>query len=281
MSLAHGFAWEYGDWQFTGYSLAGITTSILCRTAGVCFDVGQGLPFQNSARHILLTHGHLDHASGLPYLIAQKNMMGQKETNVYAPAALVDPLERILAIWQQVDGHDYTYSLRAAEPGVLYELDRLHAIRPFATKHRVASQGYLLYRKKKRLRESLREASQEEILAWRKQGEDPNEEYLEPAVAFTGDTQIEFLETSPEAAEAKILFVEVTFWDDAKPVAHARQWGHLHFDELLAALPRLRNERIVLIHASVRYSTSYLQRILAERLPAADRERVVLFPRPL
>jgi ribonuclease Z len=74
--------------------------------------------------------------------------------------------------------------------------------------------------------------------------------------------------------------VEVTFWDQAKPVAAAREWGHLHLDELLEALPRLRNERVVLIHTSIRYSTAYLREMLAERLRPEDRERVVIYPRP-
>lgn len=279
MSLERGFAWNYQDWQFVGYSLAGITTSVFCKNASLCFDVGQGLPFQFAARRIALTHGHLDHAAGIPYLVAQKNMAGQKETDIFVPSKLADPLEQILKIWQGVDEHQYTYRLNVAEPGKMIELDKFHSLKPFRTVHRVQSQGYLLYQKKKRLKEKFRAASQEEIIAARRLGEDPNEEFLEPAVAFTGDTQSEFIDSDPDLARAKILFVEVTFWDAAKPVEHARQWGHMHFDELLEILPRLKNERIVLIHASVRYTTAYLQQILQERLPESERERVVIFPR--
>jgi ribonuclease Z len=281
MSLAEGFRWSHADWNFTGYSLAGITTSLFCRNASVCFDVGQGLPFQTSARHVLITHAHMDHASGIPYLLSQKNMNGQKETNLYVPPSLAEPLERILALWQSVDGHEYGYNLRAARPGELYDLDKLYAVKPFATPHRVPSQGYLLYQKKKRLRADLRALGQEAILEARRQGIDPNEPFLEPVVAFTGDTKKEFVDSDPDVARAKILFVEVTFWDEAKPVEHARAWGHMHFDELLELLPRLENERIVLIHASVRYSTPYLEEILARRLPERDRARVTLYPRPL
>src|SRR5688572_4353238 len=102
MSLAEGFPWSHQDWNFTGYTLAGITTSVLCKTASVCFDVGQGLPFQIGARHVLITHAHLDHAAGIPYLIAQKNMNGQTGTGFYVPESLLGPLERILKIWEGV-----------------------------------------------------------------------------------------------------------------------------------------------------------------------------------
>ena len=279
MSLAEGFNWFYGDWQFTGYSLAGITTSVYFKTAGICFDVGQGLPFHLPARRFLITHGHLDHASGIPYVIAQRNMQGQEQNEIYVPPALAEPLDKIIRLWQEIDGHEYTYALRPAEPGVLFDIDKLYAAKPFRTTHRVASQGYLVYQKKKRLKESLRAAGKEAILEARRRGEDPNESYLEPVVAFTGDTQSEFFRADPDIARAKVLFMECTFFDEVKTVEHARRWGHLHLDELLAELPKLGNERIVLIHASVRYSTAYLERILRQKLPEEYRERVVIFPR--
>jgi len=281
MSLENGFRWDHSDWSFTGYSLAGITTSVYCKTASVCFDVGQGLPFQLPARNVLITHGHLDHASGLPYLIAQKNMNGQKNTNFFVPPSLLDPMRKILEIWQKVDGHEYHYHLHATRPGKLVELDKFYCMRPFATPHRVESQGYILFQRKKRLKDIYKNADRETILAAKAAGQDPNETLLDPVVAFTGDTKIEFLESDPDVLRAKILFLEATFWDDDKPVAHARKWGHTHIDEILEILPQLRNEKIVLIHASVRYSSAYLEEILAKRLAPEDRNRVVLFPRPL
>ncbi|MGZ3661251.1 MAG: MBL fold metallo-hydrolase, partial [Bdellovibrionota bacterium] len=229
MSLAEGFRWSHQEWNFSGYSLAGITTSMFCRNASVCFDVGQGLPFQNSAKHILITHAHMDHAAGIPYLLSQKNMNGQKETNLYVPEALRDTLEQILKLWRSVDGHEYAYQLKAARPGELFEIDKLLSAKAFATPHRVPSQGYLLYQKKKRLKEVHRGASEDEIRRLIANGVEPNETVLEPKVAFTGDTKKEFLDSDPDIARAKILFVEVTFWDDAKPVEHARKWGHIHF----------------------------------------------------
>jgi len=281
MSLETGFPVQHGEWAFTGYSLAGITTSVFCKTASVCFDVGQGLPFQLPARNILITHAHLDHASGVPYLIAQKNMNGQENTRFFVPLSLAEPLEKILKLWESVDGHEYKYELRGVKPGELVDLDKIYAFRAFATPHRVESQGYLLFQKKKKLKQKFAGATQEMIIAAKAAGEEPNESLLEPVVAFTGDTKIEFLASDPDVARARILFVEATFWDEAKPVEHARRWGHIHIEELLAILPQLQNEKIVLIHASVRYSTAFLQDVLDRRLSSEDKKRVVLFPRTL
>jgi ribonuclease Z len=278
MSLAEGFAWEYKDWRFSGYSLAGITTSIFCRTAGVCFDLGQGLPFQLGAKRVLISHAHMDHAAGIPYLIAQRNMAGQADTEIFLPEGMMQPMEEILQAWQRIDGHSYSYSLKAAPPGQLISLDKLYSIKAFRTDHRVPSQGYILYLAKKRLKERFRDG--ESAAEARRRGDDPDERFFEPVVAYTGDSRIEFLEADPDVRKAKILFAEATFWGEKKPVDHARKWGHTHFDEILTALSRFENERIVLIHASARYSSDFLEAQLAARLSAADRKRVVLFPRP-
>ncbi|RYZ77436.1 MAG: hypothetical protein EOP05_01845 [Proteobacteria bacterium] len=74
--------------------------------------------------------------------------------------------------------------------------------------------------------------------------------------------------------------MEVTYWDNKKSVENAREWGHIHLEELLPRLEGLKNERIVLIHASARYSTKYLEEILDARLPEYLKGRVTLFPRP-
>lgn len=281
MSLAEGFPYSHRDWVFTGFSLAGISTSVFCKTASLCFDVGQGLPFQLPARHVAITHAHLDHASGIPWLISQKNMNSQENTSFYVPEHLYGPIQEILRIWQSVDEHEYKYRMQALKPGDTVELDKQHSLRAFATPHRIPSQGYLLLHRRKRLREEFASGDKEAILRAKAQGIDPNEIVTEPAVAFTGDTKIEFWESDPDVLRAKILFVEATFWDDAKPPEHARKWGHTHLDEVIELLPRIASERIVLIHASVRYNMRMLESILEKKLPRAERERVVIFPRPL
>lgn len=276
MSLERGFSWSYQDLNFVGYSLAGITTSVYFKNAGICFDVGQGLPFHVGARRFCLTHGHLDHSGGMPYILSQRNMMGQKETDIFVPREFAPLLREIIGLWARAEGNEYSYALHVAEPGRIFELDKLYALKSFPTVHRVPSQGYLVYRKRKRLKPDFHGLDAEALRKLRASGENPEEHFLEPLAAFTGDTRIEFLELDREVTEAKILFLEVTFWDEAKTVEHARRWGHIHLDELIQALPRLKNERIVLLHSSVRYPVQFLERVLRERVGDC---RVELFPR--
>ena len=274
-----GYTWSHGDLKLIGVSMAGICTSLVFPGADVCFDVGQGLPFQFSTSTFLISHGHMDHASGLPYVIGQKAMRGLKNTRVFLPHALEPALREILHLWARIEDHEYPYAMTGVGPGDEIPLKGNYVARVFPTFHRVPSQGYLIVEKKKRLLPAYRGQSPKDIGLARHRGEVVEERFDDPALAFTGDTGIEFL-VDPAVRRARVLVMEVTYFDQRKSVAEARRWGHIHLDELIPKLDEISSEKIVLIHTSARYSRRDLERILAERVPAEHRGRVELFPRP-
>jgi ribonuclease Z len=279
MSLSTGFVWQHKNIRLLGYSMAGICTSMIFPDADVCFDVGPGLPFQNPVPNVLITHGHMDHASGVPYLIAQKAMTGQLPPTVYMPDALLRPLRDVMRIWQEIDHHTYQFQFKALNPGQEAPLKAPYFARTFPTYHRVPSQGYTVFERKKRLKPEFRDLEPHILGDLRRKGEVIDEHFEENILSFTGDTKIEFLD-SDQVRGSRILVMEVTYWDNKKSVANAREWGHIHLDELIPRLESLKCEKIVLIHASARYSTRYLKEILDARIPEHLKSRVDLFPRP-
>jgi ribonuclease Z len=280
MSLSAGFSWKYRDVHLVGYSMAGISTSIVFPDADCCFDVAQGLPFQVPVNNILLTHGHMDHSSGLPYLVGQKAMMGQAPPNVYMPEPLLRPMRQLMRLWEEIDGHSYQYQFRSTTLGEEYPLKAPYFFRAVPAYHRVAAQGYVVYARKKRLKPEYRNLDSWNLGDLRKKGVEIDERIDEPIVAFSGDTKIEFLNT-PDVRAARVLVLEVTYWDDKKSVENARTWGHIHLTELLERLEQISSEKIVLIHASARYASNYLREILDARIPEHIKHRVELFPRPV
>jgi ribonuclease Z len=270
--------WEYAGIKVQGLSLAGVHTSIILPQFSLCFDVAQGLPHAIPMNTFLISHGHLDHAAGIPYIISQKSMNSHKPPIFIMPEPLVSPLAEIMRQWSKIVGHDYEFHFKGTFPGEEIPLNSTHSVRVFTTLHGISSQGYSLCRRRRKLKEEFKEASSDEIKSLKERGEDPTEEKIDVLVSFTGDTQIEFLDQSPEVRESKILIMEATYLDEKKSVTSAKEWGHTHLSEIIPRLSTIHSERILLIHSSARYSFEEAQRILKDRLPPQEWERVVLFP---
>ncbi len=270
--------WAHAGLKFQGLSLSGVRTSIAMPELSLCFDVAQGLPYAIPMKNFLITHGHLDHAAGIPYIISQKGMLSHPPAHFYMPKSLVEPLEEIMKIWQKIEKHTYTYEFHGIEGDEELEVHHQHFVRPFKTVHRVDSFGYSVFRKFKKLNPKYENLKPGEIAGLRHQGIDPSIESEECLVSFTGDTQIEFLTQNEWPKKSKILILESTYLDDSKSVEHARTWGHTHFDEIIPHLDKIESEKIVIIHTSSRYSMTEAQQLLAQRTPAEHRDRVVLFP---
>lgn len=280
MSLASGYGFQHDGIRLLGYSLAGISTSIAMPEADVLFDVAQGLPFQVPYNTILLTHAHMDHASGLPYLISQKSMQSKPPAVVYMPHEAIEPFQRMMKIWHEIDQYEYKFQFREAVPGEAIPLKGEYFFRTFPTYHRVPSQGYTVFRRRKRLKPEFLGLAARDLATRRHQGEALDEIIEDNLVSFTGDTRIDFLQ-SDQARRSKILIMEVTYWDQKKSVENAREWGHIHFDEFLPRLESIEAEKIVLIHASARYTSKVLKEIIEARVPEHLKSKLALFPRSL
>ncbi len=270
---------EFGSYKFIGVSVAGVQTALCMPQFKIAFDVAIGQDPLSQMRYFLVTHGHLDHAAGLPYLISQKKLMGHPQPTVIVPEALSQPLSAILKLWSQIEDYPFSYDLKVLGPDEPFDISQSHFVQTFPTYHRIPSQGYALFERKTKLKPEYQNLAQEEIKRLRIEGHDVLEKIQTPQVAFTGDTRIEFVHGPEFIRKSRVLFLEVTFLDDRKTVADARQWGHIHLREFIDVLPLLENEKIVLIHNSARYSLEHAQSLLREALPKTDHERVVIFPR--
>lgn len=272
--------WNFDGIKLIGNSVAGVGTCLVWPELGVAFDTAQGLPHAFAIPVFLISHAHMDHAAGIPYLISQKAMTSQRRPRFYMPGSMVEPMEKILKTWQEMEGHQYTYEFIATELGKEYALKGNYFFRAFPTLHRVASNGFTVFERRKKLDPKWQSASADEIVRAKARGEDVECEVEIPLLSYTGDTQIEFLDLAPEVRKSKVLVQEVTYIDEKRPVERARKWGHIHWNELRERLDEIDSEKILLIHLSARYSTAQFNQLLDKELSPQMRNRVEVFPRP-
>lgn len=278
MSLENGIDYNYDGIHLRGLTLSGIRTAISMPELSFTFDVAQGFPYLLNLKQFFLSHGHLDHSAGVPYIISQKAMSRHEAPHFYMPPSLVEPLDEIMKIWQKIEKHVYQYHFHPVHADMEIPVKGNYFMKAFPTIHRVESFGYTLFQRQKKLAKEYQGLSQDDIVNLRKAGKEVQVVHEIPLVSFTGDTQIEFLDARPWIRRSKILLMEATYLDDKKTIQHARDWGHTHLDEILPRLKDIESERIVFIHASGRYPTDEALRILRRRIPAEFQNRVELFP---
>lgn len=255
-------------------SVGGIETCIQLPELDLAFDIGRCPHSAVKRKRVFLTHTHMDHAGGIAYHAATRDLYKAPAPTWYVPRENAADLEALLDVWRRLDKSTLPVNLVPCGPGDVLELGANWVARPFRSPHRVACQGYALCRRVTRLRADLEGASQAEVRERRLGGEPVSESVERVEVAFTGDTLPEVIEREPLVRTARLLIVECTFLDGRVSVEKARGSGHIHLDELIARADQLQNEAILLTHFSARYGDAEVTRILDARLPASLKARV-------
>ena len=256
----------FGDLRLDGTSIAGEETWFRVEPPGLAFDVGRGASELAGIRDLAISHGHLDHALGVPYALSQSRRHHLPGRRVLAPRLLVPHLEALIRATEGMEGVPYDVELVAMDPGAKVELGRGFLLEAFATEHVVPSLGYHLLERKRRLLPALRGLPTEEIAARARRGEVVDEEVLDLRLTYCGDTSAGIFAREPRLFLARVLLLECTFMTAEHRDKGAR-FGHLHLEDIARVAARFENEAIVLHHISRRYRPADVRRAVAEHLP--------------
>lgn len=275
----HSESVQHGDLRIEGRSWAGEETWFRVRPPGLALDVGRGAAQLAGAGDLLITHGHLDHALGVPYVLSQRTLHRQERTRVLCPAALVRPLTALIGAAAAMEDSAYDYEIAGLDPGDRVAVGRDLTVEAFAADHGVPALGYHLLRRRRRLLAALRGTSGEELATRRRRGETVEEEVEELALTYCGDTGHRVFDTEPRLFTARVLLLECTFLA-AGQEERARRYRHLHLDDIAAQAHRFQNESLVLHHLSRKFRRAELEAEVARRLPTlASRVHLLLGPR--
>jgi ribonuclease Z len=256
-----------------GYSVAGEETVCQIPEMNVCFDIGRSPYFALTSDIVCISHGHMDHLAGLAYYLSQRFFQGMKAGTVLLPKPLVDPVDQLLRCWRFIERQQTPYKLVGLSPGEAHEVRKDFLIRAVETHHGGISLGYVLVDVREKLKAEYFGRPGPELAALRKSGVEIQYRLEVPRVAFLGDTAIGPVFDHPDVQNAEILLTECTFFE-AEHKTRAKHGRHLHVDQFVTIVPKLRNKYLVVTHVSRRTGIRKAKRILARRLGEEAMKRI-------
>ena len=252
--------------KLEGRSRAGEETWLRVHPPGLAFDAGHGDPALAGARDIFLSHGHLDHALGVPFVLSHRSLHDDAATRVFCPGPLAEPLRALVEAAAHIEEEEYRYEIYPMDAGDRVEVGPRLSVQAFATDHVVPSLGYHLLRSQERLRERFAGRPPEEIARLRSSGEEVTRTQERTWVSYCGDTTGRVFELEPRLFASTVLVVECTFLAPEME-ERARRHGHMHFEDLCRLRGEFRNEALVLHHLSRRHRYPELRALIERRLP--------------
>ena len=263
------------DLEIIGYSVAGEETVVAVPQLDVCFDIGKAPDQIIPINHILLTHGHMDHAAGIAYYLSQRNFCGISTGTILAPKNLLPPMKEIINAWSRLDGNQIPANLVGVKPGDEYRIKPNLFTRVFPTKHSRGSVGYTVIEKRKKLKTEYKGLTGPQIVELKKQGVEIDYPLEIPIVTYLGDTQYVDFSQLKYIAESKILIAECTFYE-SEHSGRAEAGKHMHIDEFATLLDKMNNEHIIITHITQRTPMREIRKILKDALPKDKYDRITL-----
>jgi ribonuclease Z len=266
--------------KIVGFSLAGEETVIVAPELNVCFDFGRAPREMVSIDNVCLTHGHMDHAAGIAYYFSQRGFIGNAPGRVIVHKSLVDPIRRLMEVWEEIEGHESPGYIEGVEHLQEVEIRRGLLARPFSVNHSPDCLGFSLIEVRHKLKAEFEGKTGPQLVALKGEGVEIERRVEVPLLTYTGDTAVgRFLELD-FVRNSRLLIIECTFFEK-EHVHRARAGRHLHVDDLPVVLEAVPEAQIMLIHLTRRTDIRYAKRVLQRVVPAKDVERIsFLMDRP-
>lgn len=258
---------KHGDLTIEGYSRAAVQSYWRVPEMSLGFDLGlQPWSFMGTETWFV-THAHLDHIAALPVYVARRRMMKMEPPTIYLPEENVEGVKQLLAAFVRLDRGRMPCELIGVTPGQEIELSRELVVSVTATTHTVPSVGYVVWERRKKLKEEYADLAGEAIRDLRLAGTEVTRELRTPMVAYLGDSSPKGLDASPDMYRAKVLIAEMTFVAPEHRKEKIHKHGHMHLDDWVDRAALFENELVIAAHLSTRYHPRQVEKMVKEKLP--------------
>jgi len=261
--------------KILGFSLAGEETVIAAPELNVCFDIGRAPREVISIDNVCLSHGHMDHAAGIAYYLSQRGFVGNTGGRVIVHRSLAQPLQKLMEIWADIEGHHSPGTIEGVEHLEDVELRRGLTVRPFAVNHAAGALGFTLLDIRHKLKAEHSGKTGPQLVALKREGVVIEEQVEVPLLTYTGDTALGRWLDLPFVQASQALITECTFFD-RDHVSRARAGNHIHVVDLPKILEAVPHAQVLLSHFTRRTDLRVAKRVLEQRLGAEDQARVSL-----
>jgi ribonuclease Z len=261
-----------------GVSIAGHESFYKLSTLRTLLEFGRAPEDVVGYATVCVSHGHLDHMAGLAHYASRRRLADLPRARVVVPADAAPDVGRWIDACQSLEGFEYDIEVLAASPGDRLRLRNDLELTVLPGRHRVPTVGYLFSEVRHKLRDELAGKQGGEIAALRASGVEVTRSERLPLLAYPGDCSAEIFEVCPELFGARVLLLECSFLfpEDRD---RAREYGHIHLDDVVENAGRFENEAVVLTHFSQRYSPPEIRAAL-QTLPEPLRGKTSAFLPP-
>lgn len=228
---------------------------------------------------VCVSHGHLDHMAGLAHFASRRRLARLPSARVFVPAETAPHVAQWVDACEKLEQIDYQIEVVPVLPGDRIPLRNDLELTVLPGRHRVPTVGFLFSEVRQKLLDELAGKDGREIAALRTSGAAVTRREEIPLLAYPGDCGEEIFDACPELFRARVLLLECSFLfpEDRD---RAREYAHIHLDDILARVDRFENEAVVLTHFSQRYSPEEIRQAL-RAIPEPLAGRIVPFLPPL
>jgi len=266
---------QVGDYRVVGFSLAGEETVVALPELDICFDVGRAPREIIAINTVCVSHGHMDHAAGVPYYFSQRHFVGAPPGRVLVHRQLAQSFQAMQACWADIEGYHSPGEIIGGVGGEKVPLRRNVVIKAFDVNHGRCALGFSIIESRHKLKSEYVGLSGPQLVELKKKGIEIEYWTEVPLVAYLGDTCDGPFIDADHVRDAQLVIMECTFVD-TDHLHRARAGSHIHVSDLPAILKRLRSRNILLTHLTRRTDVRSAKRIIERTISPADRERITL-----